>query len=132
MNNEKKTNLPFWRKDQFYVLIKHNVDELERLEVKLVNLLKKRHNAEMSIELAKSVIKSSTKEITTLYKKMDEGGTRQYKDCEIYIDPNRMTKEVYFEGVLMETEKLDEWELQREIDDYEEGDYQEEEDENEQ
>ncbi len=126
MKNETTTNAPFWRKDQFYVLKKHSIEELEKLEINLVGLLKKRHNAEMSFELAKSIIKSSTKEISTLYKKIEEGGTRGYQECEILIDPNKMTKEIFFEGTLMETEKLSEWELQTKIEDYEDQQLQDE------
>lgn len=107
------------RKERSYVPIKFTQDQLTEITKDLNELLKERFDAETQITKSKARLKEIQQELNGISEKISKGGHSQNVECDIEIDLEKKEKRYYYNGELLEseTEQLDDYEIQTEIND---------------
>ena len=105
------------RKEQHNFTLTFDAKELKEKKEELSGLLTSNWELERLITESKDQIKANLRKAGLLGTVIKDGGDRVWEECNVEINPNTMKKECFYKGKLVDTEDIDDDDLQTAIDD---------------
>jgi hypothetical protein len=117
MSETKNETIPeiIRKKERNRVVIKFTPEKLNELENQLTQLLKEKFKNEQAILQAKECIKDLERKTRNLSELFKDGGESENVVCDVEIYPAEKLKKYFYNGELVETEEMSEYDLQMEI-----------------
>lgn len=117
------------RKEMNRIELPYSAEQMQEFENELDKYLKDRFKAEQKILEAKEDLKTTNGYLESVGKKIRTGTYPERVECDVEIRVDEKKKLYFYEGNLVETEEMDDYEVQLEIEDQQENEEQEEQEE---